>query len=552
MDMPTAKTISRACAAVTSFLCILNIVLPILIYIVLEPGNDDKKGVILPKRNSSSGVIEEAFEGACERVRAQALATMSARLATSQDADAIMMANIVGSLEQTCGNVEEASSLLNTPLPQPNVTTPEFSSGLPPEAAALPGFSLLQNITGQFAASREEFESAGLTQFAPTPFMPEFMLVCEACNISNWQDTLRLAASELECHSGGNTSNVTDYPKLGADWINGTITGDLYEGSGGRFLLVMLFLVCAYLLMYLVLLAWFSWFIGRERWWCGPYFTGLMISGNFGDCSLALQPFEKLCYRFGMHTEDPNLYFGPPHIKPVVRIPYDLAILGFRGRADDPWERSKEALTDYYNHPARVAFAEAPPDGAEAGADGADTGADATEPVNGAGLTVEVDGEVIELHPALTRGALFPHSSHSLPIQETSVTDKGSPDRGGAPESIVADGTMRTFLEEALDHLEYQQNAEGMSVDKVNDASWYKAPYQTDKGRLAPPAAPSMMITLRNVMGEAAHYRGQMFRSHFLAFLIGLGGIVQGVELTFGAPPTDPVMYAPLLFSRAH
>ena len=54
----------------------------------------------------------------------------------------------------------------------------------------------------------------------------------------------------------------------------------LYEGRGGRFMLVLLWLISFYLLLYFLTLALFSWFIGRERWWKGPYLTGVMIGGR--------------------------------------------------------------------------------------------------------------------------------------------------------------------------------------------------------------------------------------------------------------------------------
>jgi len=123
----------------------------------------------------------------------------------------------------------------------------------------------------------------------------------------------------------------------------------MYTGDGIRFTLVFFLMFSVYLLVYFAFVAGFGWSIGRERWWAGPYFTGIMLRGNFGDGSLAEQPFQRLLARGNMHTEDPALYFAPPHA-PLVRMPLDLAIRGFRSRADDVWERPREISV--YDGPA--------------------------------------------------------------------------------------------------------------------------------------------------------------------------------------------------------
>jgi hypothetical protein len=118
--------------------------------------------------------------------------------------------------------------------------------------------------------------------------------------------------------------------------------------------------------------------------------TGLLPSGNFGDFSMVHQPLEtcapphiepdRLCfprarahthqpkgvdhavavseteccpslyahrlfYSLGMHTEEPNLYFGPPHVSPIVRIPYEVRIpyAAMRSRRLTPCPPSRTA-----------------------------------------------------------------------------------------------------------------------------------------------------------------------------------------------------------------
>ena len=126
----------------------------------------------------------------------------------------------------------------------------------------------------------------------------------------------------------------------------------LYDQTGWLFFVVLAAQGFTGVLVSIILVVLYGWLTGREKFWRGPFFTGVVGAGDGGVATLG--GMETFLLRFGMRSASPDLYFiNKPSARlfdtAPARMPRVLAAAGFRGRSDDTFERPTPSYLEALN-----------------------------------------------------------------------------------------------------------------------------------------------------------------------------------------------------------